>query len=89
MRNFMQMLNGPDDAMAFVESDERYARVKEAMIALRGFDPHHEMSRSEFNAMTEMQHRFTEGLGGLEADYDVPADAIRLNILHSLRASDN
>lgn len=90
MRSYMQMLQrDPDNAMAFVESDYRFGEVKEAMRALRGYDPHEKMSRAAHDQMKEMAHQFTTAIAGLEADYDVPAEQIRQHVLASVKSLDN
>jgi hypothetical protein len=85
----MQILAEPEDSMAFVESDDRFQELRDAMMKLRGFDPHEDMSRVEYNAMKKASQTFAHTISGLEADYDVPADAIRTHILGMLRDSDN
>ncbi len=90
MRNFLQAVMGePDNSMAFVESDERFDAVREAMICMRGYNPHIKMTRSEYDEIRHMQQQFTECIAGLEADYDVPAEVIRAHIIRTVKSLDN
>lgn len=88
MRQLMDLFK-QDDPFDFVTTDDRYKEVAEAMVALRGYNPHEKMTRAEFNQMKDMSRQFSEGLAGLENDYDVPADVIRVHIIRSLKSRDN
>lgn len=76
-------------ALAIVRSDERFDEVCEIMAELRGQNPEDHRDPVKYNQTKDKLVRFGELVGGLEHDYDVPAEVIRHIAMLLITSKDN